>query len=363
MLEYINIVGFKRFAKQELEFSKLSVLAGVNGGGKTTVIHSLLLARALARTGAAAVDLSSAAGLDLGEAADLVNSDSEPFIHIDVREDGAHSSGSFAVTNDRTLRLSPSLVNWISQSVFSKGQREFYYICADRHGPRDSFAAVALDPSDMNVGIRGEATAQVLAQCGESPVINSLVHESTAALNARTILRTQSELWLSEIARPTQIDARWIEGSNTAVIRFKDPRSVDWMRPINVGFGLSVALPIIVGALSMREGGLLIVENPEAHLHPQGQSRIGRFLARVAAAGIQVIIETHSDHVLNGIRCAIAVDRTIEHDKVFVHFFDHSRAPELIRMTRYGELTKWPELFFDQSDRDLENLVRSRKRP
>ncbi|MBK9636389.1 MAG: AAA family ATPase [Bacteroidetes bacterium] len=68
----------------------------------------------------------------------------------------------------------------------------------------------------------------------------------------------------------------------------------------NVGFGLSYALPIIVAALSSSENSLILVENPEAHLHPRGQSQLAKLLALAAQSGVQIIIETHSEHIING---------------------------------------------------------------
>ena len=63
-----------------------------------------------------------------------------------------------------------------------------------------------------------------------------------------------------------------------------------------------------------------MVENPEAHLHPSAQAAMGEFLAISAASGIQVILETHSDHVLNGIRRAVKKGLITHHD-VAIHFF------------------------------------------
>ncbi|WDZ73574.1 AAA family ATPase [Vibrio harveyi] len=54
--------------------------------------------------------------------------------------------------------------------------------------------------------------------------------------------------------------------------------------------------------LYTRKGGLVIIENPEYHLHPKGQSYLGRLIALTAEAGVQVIVETHSDHLINGMR-------------------------------------------------------------
>jgi predicted ATPase len=111
------------------------------------------------------------------------------------------------------------------------------------------------------------------------------------------------------------------------------------------------------------------VENPEAHLHPKGQSGIAGFLARVAGAGTQVVIETHSDHVLNGVRRAVAVDKVLAASDVSMHFLDTIDQPEgetprmtSIRMEDNGEVAPWPEFFFDQMEKDLGALAHVRRR-
>jgi len=131
-----------------------------------------------------------------------------------------------------------------------------------------------------------------------------------------------------------------------------------------VGFGFSYTLPIIVAALLLPADGILVVENPEAHLHPAGQSRLGRFLARVAGSGGQVVVETHSDHVINGIRLATVEDRSIEANQTIVHFFneDVGGTPTQIEVTGRGGFTAWPAGFFDQIERDLGELSRAKRR-
>lgn len=83
---------------------------------------------------------------------------------------------------------------------------------------------------------------------------------------------------------------------------------------LNMGFGVSYSLPIIVALLSAREGDILVLENPEAHLHPRGQRKIGELVALAAANGVQIFMETHSDHVLNGIRLSVR-NKKISSDK------------------------------------------------
>jgi predicted ATPase len=127
-------------------------------------------------------------------------------------------------------------------------------------------------------------------------------------------------------------------------------------RPIHVGYGLTQVLPILVAALSTPKNGIILVENPEVHLHPAGQALMGQFLADVASAGIQVIMETHSDHVLNGVRRSVK-RRSIAPHQVMVHFFRprSTSEPQVVSpaLDSQGNLDSWPDGFFDQFDKDM----------
>lgn len=132
-------------------------------------------------------------------------------------------------------------------------------------------------------------------------------------------------------------------------------------RPTNVGFGLTYSLPVFVAVLSATPGSLIMIENPEAHLHPRGQAAMGRFLALAAANGLQVLIETHSDHVLNGIRIAVK-DQIVNPREVALHFFDRSvTAPCCTVATPIidgdGRLDQWPDGFFDEWEKGLAKLL------
>ena len=172
---------------------------------------------------------------------------------------------------------------------------------------------------------------------------------------------------MSRIVRPTQIDAEWFPNTSVTRLRFKAPglRS-EWTRAPNAGFGVSYALPVIVAALRAPVGGLLLVENPEAHLHPAGQSAIGGFLAQVAADGVQVFLETHSDHVLNGIRVSVAEGTAaLDEEQAVIHFFrsgEDEAGAEAMAVRQSGQLTGWPAGFFDQAQVDLATLARRRGR-
>jgi predicted ATPase len=141
-----------------------------------------------------------------------------------------------------------------------------------------------------------------------------------------------------------------------------DDRSNEY-RSTSVGFGITYVLPVLIAALSARAGSILIVENPEAHLHPRGQARMGELLARVASTGVQVIVETHSDHVLNGIRLAVH-GRMFDPERIAMHFFSRRREAGRTRsrfesptIDKDGRLDRWPDGFFDEWDKSLERLL------
>jgi predicted ATPase len=133
-------------------------------------------------------------------------------------------------------------------------------------------------------------------------------------------------------------------------------------RATSVGFGITYVLPVLVAVLSSSPGDIVLVENPEAHLHPKGQVRLGELLARAGAAGIQVIVETHSDHILNGVR--LAVHGGIKPESVGIYYFSRTAEAGRVRsivespvIDRDGRLDQWPDGFFDEWDKSLERLL------
>ena len=152
------------------------------------------------------------------------------------------------------------------------------------------------------------------------------------------------------------LEVQQVPQANGVTLGMRTSDATDFHRPIHVGFGLTQVLPIIVAAMSAEPGDLLLIENPEVHLHPAAQAIMGGFLSKVAGAGIQVIIETHSDHVLNGIRRAVKGGIVAPED-LAIHFFRHrdTEGDQVITPTidQEGDIDVWPEGFFDQVDKDM----------
>ena len=148
-------------------------------------------------------------------------------------------------------------------------------------------------------------------------------------------------------------------------------------KPQNVGFGISYVLPVLVALLTSIPEDIVIIENPEAHLHPRGQAEMGNLIARAAAYGVQVFVETHSDHVINGIRVAVKKG-IVKPEDVNIAFFerkghdveaeDGTKHKEYyaevrnIKVDGNGSLSEYPEDFMDEWNNQLMRLMKPRKK-
>lgn len=371
MIARIRLEDFKRFRALSLETAELTVLTGANGAGKTSVLHAILLARQMARQPQRShVELNGVDSLELGAAEDVIHRDADDELAtIEISDtEGQGWRWSFrAPTNERALNamIVDKAVGY--EGAIAEAPPRFTYLCAERLGPRDALGASAVDVDELGVGPHGEFVAQVLAAFDRSRVREGrCVPDETGTTFPG--LPHQTERWMGRIVRPTEIDAEWFPNTSVTRLRFRTPGvQAEWTRAPNAGFGVSYALPVIVAALRAEVGGLLLVENPEAHLHPAGQSAIGAFLAQVAADGVQVFVETHSDHVLNGIRVAVAQGTAaLSPEQALIHFFrgeDQDGAEvESMSLRRTGQLSAWPAGFFDQTQIDLAALAARRRR-
>lgn len=360
MITSLSIRGFKRFRSETIAFRPLTVLAGQNGSGKTSTIHALLLAVAASQRGDGIAELNGPFGLELGWFESLVNINSEDsFFSVEIEQAGRDKASWTFGEGDTELYASVTLP-FTGGETFSLGPTlAFQYLGAERLGPRIVQSSAALPREKLQVGWQGQYTAQVIEKLGGQIVERGRLCPSEG--ESPPLLKAQTEQWLSAIVRPVQIDTATFPDTGVASIAFRVPGG-EFVRPTNMGFGVTYALPIVVAALTAADGGLLIVENPEAHLHPAGQSAIGIFLARMANAGVQIVLETHSDHVLNGIRRAIGEQKILESEDGIVHFFENSDAPARpLVFTHSGGFSDWPSGFFDQYQLDVARLSRVRR--
>lgn len=380
MLNGMELTNFKCFQRQRIDFRPLTLLTGVNSAGKSTVIQALLLlqqnfapyweeaVRCLLPNcstphkslpkGVKKLQLAGAlVNLGLLEDALCSNADDDAFT-IAIEQDGVPFSLKASLDGEELLAA------W-DQDLTCIDPAYFQYLHADRLCPQTLFPMPKAGQLSFNaIGNKGEFAAYHLHAFGQTKI----VHADTSGPNLlapdaagdSTSLHIQTEAWLSQLGSPVRIQTERPAGTDAVVLRFSFPDiSRSYYRPTNVGFGLTYALPVFVAALRAPVGSLLIVENPEAHLHPRGQALMGHFLARAASCGVQVIIETHSDHVLNGIRVAVK-QGAIAHGNVQINFFHQQDGTSCVstpHIDKDGHLDLWPENFFDEWDKQLSELL------
>jgi len=365
MISRFKIQRFKCFEDQEIAFGKLTLLVGANATGKSTVIQALLLIKQSYESG----------GFQSGEL--LLNG---KLVSIGTAKDALYSKSQkdsiiFALTN--SFETTPNVFIYAyprgkpdAHTLFSSQQaaefsgnlfhNDFTYLNAERLGPRLLYPMTDVLHEKMNVGIQGEYTAHCLAEYGNEGIFNSALAYPDPDTDNQSLLH-QTQLWMRRVVPNLDIEIAPISQANQVRIGLKiQGFSDDHLRPTNMGFGVSYTLPIVVAALMSKPDSMLIVENPEAHLHPAAQSEMGQFLARAAATGVQMIIETHSDHILNGIRLAVK-RKLLQADDVSIQFFirpEKENANQVItpKLDSDGRIDLWPEGFFDQMEKDLMEL-------
>jgi predicted ATPase len=371
VLDSLKIENFKIFRDLDLKLRPLTVLTGFNSGGKSTVLQALLLA-SLARK-SENVALNGSYGLALGEGFDVLNPSAVVSeIRFTLMRQSLAEEIILTVPTDRAVTLAAHISR--STGLEPIDFRIGTYLSAERLGPRDLLEVPPAYEGVVDVGEQGQFTAHVLAQRERMKVSPELLHPEVGTTSVSITLSGQAEAWLSDIVRPVRVQATWLTSTSAAMIRFRDAPPIvealsessesevpaEWKRPSNVGFGLSYALPIIVAGLSVQPGRILMIENPEAHLHPAGQSRMGYFLALVASSGVQTIIETHSEHLVNGIRLAIARDHRLSAESAIFHFFGDTKVSTM-SISSTGAMSSWPTGFFDQAEEDLAELSRIKR--
>lgn len=368
MLNFIRILRFKTLLDSSFPLSKLNLFSGLNGMGKSSVIQSLLLLRqsnelnVLEKKGL----LLNGSYVKLGVGQDVLSSQTETdSIEFHIKWDNISSKKfEFAYSPDSDLQPTTSPSN--IQDVLSEGLfgNCFQYLSADRIPPKTHHEVSDFSLSQLNsIGNHGEYAVQYIAEYGSKALPHSALRHSKA--NSETFLDNLNA-WMSELSPGVKIRASKQPKLNVANLAFAFEQGkdiTDEFKPQNVGFGLSYVLPVATALLKAKSGDLLIIENPESHLHPAGQSAIGKMCALAASAGVQLILETHSDHFLNGIRVS-ARNGNILPDDICLYYLsrfqaeaNHASLVQCPKIDSDGRINIWPEGFFDEWDKSLEQLL------
>ena len=373
MIRSLHIRNFKCFEDQSFELGNLTLLSGLNGTGKSSVLQSLVTLRQshqqrfLPNTGL----LLNGDLIQLGKAKDVfyeAATNNEFGFRLDFSD---QSSANWSFEYDQEADVVRLISNPEPNSVYKTSLfgDDFHYLTAERTGSRTTF-----ETSDYFVrehkqlGARGEYTPHFLSAFGSDKIISEvLAHSKTKKEKTEeaTSLRTQVEAWMGDISPGVRIDLTNYAEIDLISLQYTfivGNQVTNRYRSTNVGFGITYTLPVLVALLSSQRDALVLLENPEAHLHPKGQFQLGELMARAASCGIQIVVESHSDHVLNGIRIAVR-QGILAPEQLCLYYLE--RNPQIDQISsqvisphvdKNGRIDQWPEGFFDEWEKSLEQL-------
>ena len=337
MLTYLKLNGFKCFVDEKIDLAPLTLLSGLNSSGKSSIIQSLLLLKKQK-------PLTGCGPL-------------QDFISV-------HSKKWSITAQDNNNYFSLSLDDKNYLKIHGKIDvlpKLFSFISAARLGPEPSLP-LSTDQDLLDVGEKGEFVLDFLKRFNELKGLPALMCHN---LSKSSSVRLNVPAWLHEISPGIDFEPYFDQMSDRGRAEYST------RRPTNVGFGISYTLPVIANVLIYAgliasknysyDQALILIENPEAHLHPAGQTKIGEFLALAASCGVQCVVETHSDHLLNGIRIAVKNGHLSAKDTA-CHLFSYDFNDEIAQvqtplLDNHGMFDEWPNGFFDESEKNLQRLL------
>ena len=353
MIQKVEIENFKSHKNTKLDFSNLTVLCGTNSSGKSSVIQALILLKDSHSNKFEFIDLKSK-NVFVGTAKDALYQfaqEDKISFRIDSDNQELHFVSKIKDLGKTILPIETNNANFSVESLF---QNSCQFISAFRLGPQKSYSKndkVEFFNQISEFEGKAENTVQFL-----NNKKNNIVFSELCIKDYDSFLIDQVSAWENEISKGIKV---LIDDKTTDFelnYQFGETKS----NAINIGFGLTYVLPVIVAILSAPKDAIIFIENPEAHLHPKGQAKLAELICLAAQAGVQIVIETHSDHIFNGVRKAIN-KKMIAKENLKVHYFDlgdkNISTNKEIKFTDNGRILDYTEGLFDQFDNDLDELL------
>lgn len=213
-----------------------------------------------------------------------------------------------------------------------------------------------------SVGYVGENTVAAILAARQRKL--SMGHNQRYKPFEQVIAEKLKEMGLIESFKVNQISKK----RQDYEVKVKTKGSLDEVDLPDVGFGISQVLPVLVECFYAPANSIILMEQPEIHLHPRAQAFLADVMIDVINAredsqdrNIQLIIETHSEHFLRRLQRRIAED-AVKKDQVAAYFADVSRTParlEELRLDMFGNIENWPKDFFGDEMEDITEQSRA----
>lgn len=342
MINSLGIKGLKSIDELQLTFKKLNLLIGTNSSGKSTIIQSILIASQNIDENNSDFNGSLVSLGDFREIRNFITNAKS--ISIDVKDSkGEHQWEFFEEEN--------SIENNTGKDCDFKFDDGLYYLSASRIGYMDTYEKNI--KKVYTFGLQGEYCFSYFMKNKDLVLDDSILID-----NISKTLDYNVNYWFEYIIK-AKLVAMDIQQTDRLKVQFSGSSGRE-VRTKNIGSGLSYLISIIIMCLSIEEGDTLIIENPEIHLHPKAQSKLIEFFIFISKSNRQLIIETHSDHIFNGIRVAVASEKLTNED-VSLNFLSlgekNCTENREISIGKRGRLVNASKDLFDQFEIDLDRML------
>lgn len=336
MIREFEIENFKCLKNEKLTFTNLNVLTGRNSSGKTSVIQALLLMYQILQQSDG--NVLNGRYVNLGQYVDIQSIYSRQSVRLKLKTD----------EKEYNIILKDEKYKYETVEKY-----DVIYLSANRIGVKNEYDRNEQDIE--RIGIMGEYAFDYLSRYKTENVQEKLFIKN---IDEGINLSNQVNYWL-EYLTGYHVEAEEIEGTSVIKVAYKASESNKAFRPCHVGTGVSYLTMVIIAALSCTKDSVLIIENPEIHLHPGAQSKFVEFFSFFAARGLQIILETHSDHIINGVRKEIRKGNMKTNDVAVYFMQQNEKGSRSIKMdfTEKGAIKNMQNGFFDQFDEDLDELL------
>ena len=364
-IEQISAKNFKCHKNLELELSSFNILAGSNAAGKSSLLQAILLGyKSWKEYEKKKINTNNIMEINLGIPTNIISEQADQReVEICFQTDKKQNSVKLGLAEDDEMYF--NILNYdeiLKQSLEdnSLDKINLFFLNAERTGPR--IVSAIKEPLSYSVGYHGENTAYLICKMDREQKLKNNKLPVDLKISELERFSANCEEWLKVIIPETEIQYSVDIEKNIAALKYKNEG--EFYEPTATGFGISYVIPIVVQALvaSTMNNSVLIIENPEAHLHPYSQSQLGKFLTLVALNGVQIIVETHSEHIIDGARIqTVREKKCSELQVLFFQKNDDCSVCQKIMVQDNGELDEWPVGFFDQKRQDLRELLEMRR--
>lgn len=358
MLTKILVDGYKSIDHIELPLRGFTLFSGVNSAGKSSVIQAIRYMMELQGLQIAnRMEELPDSILDFFGKCNDIKGNREFIFELSLcglENDEYSVAARCGIQNGRNTIHLKGFDDQDRIKAYLKAHR-VTYLSSERVGVKNYYL---LAPQDSkNIDSQGEYAYSYFARYGQDELPEQAFIQDKEKIG--TSLNNQVNYWLDYLLG-FQMRGPIFDEAKLTVVKYTNSRSNHSYKPEDVGTGVTYISTLLIAALSCRKGDTLIIENPEIYLHPRAQSRFMECMAFLCGRGLQVILETHSDHIYNGMRKCIK-KKMLSRDEIASYYFELDESMQTviheIKYNSMGAEENHPYGMFDQFDDDLDELI------